>query len=127
MPSWAKVVARWMGCTTAPVEASGPWPTWMARVAKPALRSVTSAMVGDVLEQVGARDHADGAVAVDDGHRGLAVEQRREGLVDRRVGRDNGEGRVHGRGHRRRDHRGVAVHAVEEGALGDAAHHRAVA
>src|SRR5439155_15951160 len=34
-PCWAKVVAMWMGCTTAPVAGSGPCPTCKARVENP--------------------------------------------------------------------------------------------
>src|SRR6266480_3625054 len=34
-PCWAKVVAMWIGCTTAPVAGSGPCPTCKALVEKP--------------------------------------------------------------------------------------------
>ncbi len=39
--SCAKVVARWIGTTTAPVDGSGPCPTCRARVARPCLRCST--------------------------------------------------------------------------------------
>src|SRR5260370_10080648 len=75
-PCWANVVAMWIGCTTAPVAGSGPWPTCKARVAKPQLSlsfaKSALAAVGDELEQVGARDHGDRLVALDHEQRLLA-------------------------------------------------------
>src|SRR5690242_5858761 len=86
-PCWANVVAMWIGCTTAPVAGSGPWPTCRARVAKPQLflsigKSALAA-VRDELEQVGARDHGDRLLALDHEHRLLAAKQRLERVVER--------------------------------------------
>src|SRR5882672_4653848 len=145
----AKVVAMWMGWTTAPVAGSGPWPTCRARVAKPQLspppggfaadlpsewggeepRSVSSgkssalAAVRDELEQVGARDHRHGPVALHHQHRLLAAQQGLERVVQRGVHADLAQRRVHRRGHRRGHDRRIAVHAVEQGALLERAHH----
>src|SRR2546421_4858379 len=89
-PWCAKVVAMWIGWTTAPVAGSGPWPTCRARVENPQLsfssgNSSALTAVRDELEQVGARDHGDGPVSLHHQHRLLAAQQRLESVVQRRV------------------------------------------
>src|SRR6266480_538157 len=78
-PCWAKVVAMWIGCTTAPVAGSGPCPTCKARVENPQSRGEPNSSpfmgrwpevpegldgpasrpppVSDELEQIRPRDH----------------------------------------------------------------------
>src|SRR6266704_3192961 len=107
-PCCAKVVARWIGCTTAPVAGSGPWPTWTARVAKPqpslVFLSVKSALtaMSDELEQVGARDHRHGLAGLDHQDRLLAAQQRLERVVDRGIDTNLAQRCIHGRGNRGR-------------------------
>jgi hypothetical protein len=84
-PCWAKVVAMWMGCTTAPVSGSGPWPTWTARVENPQSLSEgksAPAAVRHELEQVGPSDHRDRLLVLHDEHRLLTPQQRLEGIVE---------------------------------------------
>src|SRR5215472_19282466 len=104
-PCCANVVAMWMGCTTAPVSGSGPWPTCRALVENPQLGSATT-LVRDELEKVGPRDHRDGRIGLDHEHRLLAPEQRLERVVQRGVDRDLAQRSVHRRRHRRGDDRG---------------------
>src|SRR5438874_12922352 len=47
-PCWAKVVAMWIGWTTAPVAGSGPCPTCKARVEKLHSRGELLPMYGEV-------------------------------------------------------------------------------
>src|SRR5690348_7197865 len=104
-PCWAKVVAMWMGWTTAPVAGSGPWPMCSARVENPhSLLLVTSPPRGEVapagvggwgaplslsptavrdeLEQVRARDHGHRLAPIDHEHRLLATQQWLECVVE---------------------------------------------
>src|SRR6266852_2554001 len=99
-PCWAKVVAMWIGCTTAPVAGSGPCPTCNARVEKPhssrlSVNTSAATPMRDKLQQVGARDHCDGLVSIDHQHRLLAAEQRLERVVERRIDADLAQRRVH--------------------------------
>src|ERR1700757_4995358 len=108
-PCWAKVVAIWMGCTTAPVSGSGPCPTWTARVEKPQSLSggkSAPAAVRHELEQVCPRDHRDRRLVLHDEHRLLAAQQRLEGVVERRINCDLAHRRVHRRRDRGRHDRG---------------------
>src|SRR2546430_9902514 len=89
-PCCAKVVAMWMGWTTAPVTGSGPCPTCNAFVEKPhssrfsGKRSAPAA-VRHELEQVGARDHRHRLVTFHHQHRLLAPQQRLRSVIPRRV------------------------------------------
>src|SRR5712692_7580682 len=122
-PCCAKVVARWIGCTTAPVAGSGPWPTWTARVAKPhpsldflSVKSALSAM-RDELEQVGARDHGHGLARLHHEDRLLAAQKGLERVVDRGVDTDLAQRGIHRRRNRGRHDRRIVVDAVEQRAL----------
>src|SRR5579864_8744907 len=119
-PCWAKVVAMWIGCTTAPVSGSGPCPMWTARVEKP--QSVSEgksalAAVRHELEQVGAGDHRDRLLVLHDQHGLFATQKRLERVVERGVDRDLAHRWIHRRRYGCRHDRRVAVDAVEQRAL----------
>src|SRR5437660_7395329 len=81
------------------------------------------ALVCEVLEQVGAREHAQRLALSgnDDGVR--ATGQRREHLVERLIGLDGGERRLHRRSHVLVERVGVLEDAVEQIAVLERADH----
>src|ERR1700716_292748 len=115
-----------MGCTTAPVAGSGPWPTWSALVEKPPGAARSATRPGDELEEIGTREHADRRLAVEDDERGVPAEQGLEGLLDGAIAGHGSEGRVHGRCHRLRDDARVRVDEGAQAALLQAADEAAV-
>ena len=117
--SWAKVVARLMGVTTAPVTGSEGWPAWIARVSKPGAgpgRPLTRPRPrpsGEEAEHVAAADEPDRMTAVEHEKRGGRVELRDQ-VADRLPDPDHRHGRAHDRPDRLVEDVGIAERAIHE-------------
>src|SRR5690606_33219694 len=126
-PSWANVVDRLIGGTTAPVTGSGSWPTWMARVSNP--RSSLVAVIAprrsrsrrrprQVLEDVGPPQHGVRAAARQHDERRGRVEQLDRG-GDRLADAHRRQRVAHDLLHRLVEHVGVAEGPLHERQLVD--------